>query len=105
MEPQGVPDEALQDLLSEAVLAKAHYDNSIASRAEAISHGQRLLSLIPSGPIRKRYLEPIGRVLYQQYEETGEFQMLEDALALLDEAIQEATITFSAPESHTRVDI
>jgi tetratricopeptide (TPR) repeat protein len=89
MEPQGVPDDALQALLGEAALAVAQNDNSVASRAEIIFHGQRLLSLIPSGLIRKKNLEPIAQALFEQYEATGEFQMLEDALDLISEAVQE----------------
>jgi tetratricopeptide (TPR) repeat protein len=89
MDAQDVPDDALQALLGEAALAVAQNDNSVASRAEVIYHGQRLLSLLPPGLIRKKNLEAIAQALYEQYESTGEFKMLEDALDLIGEAIQE----------------
>lgn len=89
MEQQDLPDEALQALLREAACAIVQNDNSVASRAEIIFYGQKLLALTPSCPIRQKNLEPIGRALYEQYETTGEFTMLEDALDIIGEAIEE----------------
>ena len=89
MEDPEPTNEAVSALIRQATEAIAQNDGSVASRAEIISMGQKLLSLMSADdPIRDTCIATIARALHDQYEATGEWDALESAVDLLGEAIE-----------------